>query len=74
MKTKKEILKKIKEHESKINEFLKEEEVDIELIHSYLVVRAGLKWVLSSKDLIAKDKFYKKIEYECLCCEASKIF
>jgi len=74
MKTKKEILKKIKEHESKIDEFLKEEEVDIELIHSYLVGRAGLKWVLSSKDLIAKDKFYKKIEYECLCCEASKIF
>ena len=29
MKTKKEILKKIKEHESKINELLKKEEVDI---------------------------------------------
>jgi len=80
MKTEQQIKDKIKEHEDKIEELLTGKgdewnDVLVERVESYLKARKALLWVLSDYDLLSdSDSFERKIYFEIVCYESTKIF
>jgi len=77
MKTKQQILAKIAEHEEMINENLKEpitHDSDASRLELLKHGRNALRWVLSDQEHLPDDKLTKKINYEILCYESTKIF
>ena len=75
MKTKQQIRDKIKEHEDHINILVKDlNDISVNIIENYLKGRMALRWVLNDEDLICKDDYEEKINYEIQCYESTKIF
>jgi len=44
------------------------------VIENYLRDRKSLIWVLSNDDFVTPDGYEKKVEYELVCFESTKIF
>ena len=75
MKTEEQVRAKLKEHESLINEWFSDNNLDLERLLVAKGCRTVLLWVLSDEDRITtKDELTKKIEFEIMCFESSKIF
>ncbi len=81
MKTEQQIHDKIKEHEDKIIEMLFDKgetinEIIVITVETYLQCRKALLWVLSDKIMLPSEPndFEKRIRYEIMCYESSKIF
>lgn len=74
MKTEEQIRTKIIECEEKISKNLDNHSVDLEIWVGLKYSRASLLWVLSNEDRIEPDELTKKIDYEILCIESTKIF
>jgi len=76
MKTEEQIKEKLTEYEDHINNLLAEgiSDVNYSVIENYLRDRKSLRWILSDEDYITPDEYEKKVEYELVCFESSKIF
>ena len=74
MKTEEQIRAKLKEHEDLINDWFSDDNIDIERLLIARGIRISLLWVLSDEDRIEPDELTKKIDYEILCIESTKIF
>ena len=77
MKTQQQILAKIAEHEEMINEELKDQithDSDVSRLEHLKHGRKALLWVLSEQEFIDDDELARKIEYEILCYESTKIY
>ena len=86
MKTEQQIKDKIKEHEQKIEELLIKakpsgeavpalDDFKVSILKNYLTGRKALLWVLLDADyLIRQDTFEKRVMWEIICYESTKIF
>jgi len=76
MKTEEQIKEKLTEYEDHINNLRAEgiSDANYPVIENYLRDRKSLRWMLSDEDYITPDEYEKKVEYELVCFESSKIF
>lgn len=77
MKTEVQIKEKIKEIETLIEDELSNvvhPEYQLRMIEEYDIARKALLWVLSDKQRIEPDEMTKRVKWEVLCYESTKIF
>jgi len=77
MKTEEQIKAKIKEIEVLIEDELGHvvhPENQLKMVEEYDIARKALLWVLSEKQRIDPDELSKKIKWEIMCFESTKIF
>lgn len=77
MKTEAHVREKIKEIEVLIEDELSHvvhPENQLKMVEEYDIARKALLWVLSEKQRIEPDELTKKIKWEVLCFDSTKIF
>ena len=73
MKTEQQVRDKLKECETFINKALKDKCQDLTEWGHLAGARDVMRWILA-EDKIKPDKINKKIDFEILCIESTKIF